>query len=130
MHPNPSVLALGILLLEIELKSTIEERGNQEGIETDFVTRSNANFFTAMRLIDRHSNEHILDNVPENIAQAIHACIKCDFVTYGQTTSLDDEHFRGAVYREIVRPLEDELWHSFKHLKPEDIGLETVGGSK
>jgi hypothetical protein len=130
MHKNPSVLALGILLLEIELNSTIEQKCDQEGVDFDFVARSNANFLKAMQLIDRNSDAHILDYVPENIAQAIQACIKCDFVSEGASTSLNDEYFREAVYREIVRPLEDELWHSFRQLKAEDIGLETVGDAQ
>lgn len=129
IHPNPSVLALGILLLEIELNAAIEAYDNGDAIPTGFA-KSNTDLFTAQRLLDPESDEHVLDKIPDKYRQSIQACLECNFVDSGFPASLEDEDFRQAVYGNIVRPLEDELWHSFPQLTPEDIGLETVGGSK
>lgn len=129
IHPNPSVLALGILLLEIELNAAIEDYDNGDVVPTGFA-KSNTDLFTAQRLLDPDSEEHVIDRIPDKYRQSIQACLECNFVDLGLPASLEDEEFRQAVYSNIVRPLEDELWHSYPLLTPEDIGLETVGGSK
>ena len=129
IHPNPSVLALGILLLEIELNESIEEYRDAEGTEKlpqSYLTQSNADLFIAQQLIDPNSQNHVLDRIVDRYQAAISACLYCNFVEEGSPTSLEDEDFRQAVYANIVRPLEDELWHSFPKLTPEDIGLEAV----
>jgi len=131
IHPNPSVLALGILLLEIELNAGIEKYRDAEDAEKlpqSFSSNSNADLFVAQRLIDPDSQDHVLDRLCDAYCKAINACLYCQFVEPGTSTSLDDEDFRQAVYANIVRPLEDELWHSFPKLTPESIGLEAVNG--
>ena len=131
IHPNPSVLALGILLLEIELNASIEEyREDAEKLPQNFSSNSNADLFVAQRLIDPESQDHVLDKLCDAYCTAINACLYCNFVDPDTSTSLDDEDFRQAVYANIVRPLEDELWHSFPKLTPESIGLEAVNGAK
>lgn len=118
VHPNPSVLALGILLLEIELESPIEGKRGEKDLDDDGMPTVNSDHFTALRLF-----EDMSDNLYKNYRQAIAACLKCDF--YDEETgnpSLDDPHFRQAIYNTIVRPLEQELQYGFE-LTPEDLGI-------
>jgi hypothetical protein len=118
IHKNPSVLALGILLLEIELRAGIEESTTEDDLSPTGEVDCNTSLFTAERLLESHR-----DDVYERFSKAIEACLKCDFVEDGAPTSLDDDNFRQAVYENIVVPLEEELETGFG-LKPEDLGLD------
>jgi hypothetical protein len=118
IHPNPSVLALGILLLEIELRSSIESQRTEDDYSVDGRVDCNTDYFTADRLL----KEDIMD-VYDGYKGAIQACLTCNFVDHEKSLSLDDHGFRQAVYEHIVLPLEEELFHGYG-LKPEDLGLE------
>jgi hypothetical protein len=118
IHKNPSVLALGILLLEIELRAGIEESATEDDLSPTGEVDCNTSLFTAERLLETQ-----IDDMFERYRNAIEACLKCDFVEDGASTSLDDEDFQQAVYENIVVPLEEELWIGFG-LKPQDLGLE------
>jgi hypothetical protein len=118
IHPNPSVLALGILLLEIELRSSIESQRTEDDYSVDGKVDCNTDYFTADRLL----KADIMD-VYDGYKGAVQACLTCKFVDYGKSMSLDDQGFRQAVYEHIVLPLEEELFHGYG-LKPEDLGLE------
>ena len=126
IHPNPSVLALGVLLLEIELWRKIEDSRDDRDLSPDGVADINTDLFTAKRLFDQRS-----DDMTMNYQRVIDACLKCRFVEPGQAATLDDEQFRHAVYCNIVEPLEDELFHAC-HLQPHQLGLEEPirGGSE
>jgi hypothetical protein len=118
IHKNPSVLALGILLLEIELRVGIEESTTEDDLSPAKGIDCNTTLFTAERLLETHCHDMF-----ERFRKALDACLKCDFIEDGAPTSLDDEDFRQAVYENIVVPLEEELYIGFG-LKPEDLGLE------
>jgi hypothetical protein len=120
IHPNPSVLALGILLLEIELRASIESSRTKDDLNPEGMADCNTNLFTAERLL-----EHNLQDVFDGYRRAVGACLTCDFVEPGAPTNLDDEEFRHAVYDKIVAPLEQELEFGFG-LKAKDLGLESV----
>jgi hypothetical protein len=121
IHPNPSVLALGILLLEIELDLPIEDERGDQDLDEDGKPTVNTDYFAALRLF-----EGISDDIYRNHRQAVSACLNCDF--YDEETmepSLDNPEFRQAVYDNIVRPLEQEL-HSAYELTPDDLGLDLI----
>ncbi|KAF2133134.1 hypothetical protein P153DRAFT_392987 [Dothidotthia symphoricarpi CBS 119687] len=121
LHPNPAILALGILLLEIELNSPIEHRRGDEDLNADGTPTINTDHFAALRLF-----EDMSDDLYVNYQQAVSACLNCDF--YDEDTmepSLDNPDFRQAVYKAIVRPLEQEL-HSAYELTLDDLGLDLV----
>jgi hypothetical protein len=117
VHPNPSVLALGILLLEIELRAGIEQSRTEEDLSPSGEVDCNTDLFTAERLLESNCND-----VFERFRKAVDGCLKCDFVDEGASTSLDDDNFRQAIYDNIVLPLEEELEIGFS-LTPEDLGL-------
>ncbi|KAH7396718.1 hypothetical protein DE146DRAFT_632945 [Phaeosphaeria sp. MPI-PUGE-AT-0046c] len=121
VHPNASVLALGILLLEIELDTPIERERGAEDLDDEGMPTVNTDYFAALRLFEGISDDFYL-----NHRQAVAACLNCDF--YDEETmrpSLDDPGFRQAVYNTIVRPLEQELLSAYD-LTPDDLGLNIL----
>lgn len=121
IHPNPSVLALGVLLLEIEMDLPIERKRGAEDLDEDGNPTVNTDYFAALRLF-----EGISDDIYRHHRQSVSACLYCDF--YDEETmepSLDNPEFRQAVYNNIVWPLEQEL-HSAYELTPDDLGLDLV----
>lgn len=120
IHPHPSILSLGILLLEIELQAAIESVRIDEDLSAESEVDCNTNFFTAERLLRKMSQD-----VFENYRRAIDNCLTCRFVEPGGLTNLDDDEFRQAVYENIVMPLENELESGF-NLRPADLGLENT----
>ena len=103
LHPCPPVLALGILLLEIELGVPIESKRADADLNGGKVN-ANTDYFTATRIL-----EESYDNMYHSYFKIIQACLDCKFFAELQRPSLEDEEFRQAVYDEIVVPLEEEL---------------------
>jgi hypothetical protein len=118
VHPNPSVLALGVLLLEIELWKNIEDCRDKGDLSSEGIAAMNIDLFTAKRLFNQR-----FDDMTMNYQIAIDACLKCNLVEPGQPTTLDDEQFRQAVYDQIVEPLEEELFHAC-HIRPHQLSCE------
>ena len=109
IHPNQSILALGILLLEIQLGKSIESQRSSEDLIDGKTVNVNTDLTTALRLLDDS-----VDDIYEDYRMAILACLNCNFVTADQAQDLDDAQFRQAVYDNIVAPLEQELYHGFR----------------
>ncbi len=109
IHPNQSILALGILLLEIQLGKPIESQRSPEDLINGQEVNVNTDLTTALRLL-----EDSIDDIYEGYRTAIQACLNCNFVTADQVPDLDDADFRQAVHDNIVVPLEQELYHGFK----------------
>jgi hypothetical protein len=109
IHPNQSILALGILLLEIQLGKPIESQRSSEDLIDGERVNVNTDLTTALRLL-----EDSVDDIYEGYRTAIQACLNCNFVTPDQALDLDNAEFRQAVYDNIVSPLEQELYHGFK----------------
>jgi len=121
IHPNPSVLALGILLLEIELGDVLESFREAGDLSPEGLENCDTAFFTAFRVW-----ENKLDNAYWGYKAAVEACLRCDFFERedGRPLSLEDEDFHEAIYEHIVQPLETELWIACR-VRPEEIGLES-----
>ena len=103
LHPCPPVLALGILLLEIELGVPIESKRADVDLNGGKLN-ANTDLFTASRILEESH-----DNMYNSYSKIIQACIDCKFLVNLQRQSLGDEEVRQAVYDEIVVPLEEEL---------------------
>lgn len=101
-HPNASVLALGILLLELHHWKGIEQftpsraipNGKGNG-ETDLVMAVGA-------------LESFRDDLPYNYRNVIDACVYCGFAD-GPQVSLQDDTFRQGVQDYIIGPLVEEF---------------------
>ena len=109
-HGNPSLLALGVLLLEVYLSSPIESRYVKEDL-IDGVPNENTNLTTALRLLDDLDGD-----LYDGYKAAIQACLDSDGETF------DSDEFRQKIYKDIVMPLEQELEHGF-NLTPEMLPL-------
>ena len=100
-HPSPTLLSLGIMLLEIHLNAPIEERWSADDL-TDGVQNANTNFTTALRLL------HDLEgDIYDGYRTAIEACLKF------KQEDLSKERLQQEIYDRIVAPLEQELLHGF-----------------
>lgn len=105
-HPNASVLALGIMLIEIDQWSVIEAN-RTDGHMSNGEINVNTDLTTAQRLLDELS-----DDLHENHKSAIQACLAPKFTTKAKV-SLEDADFRQGIYDNIVYPLELELFHGY-----------------
>lgn len=105
-HPNASVLALGIMLIEIDRWSVIEAN-RTDGHLSNGEINVNTDLTTAQRLLDELS-----DDLHENHKSAIQACLAPEFTTKAKV-SLEDADFRQGIYDNIVYPLELELFHGY-----------------
>ena len=120
LHQNPSLLSLGILLLELERCEPIESHWQEDDLEGG-QPNANTNLVVAERLL-----RSCINDIYENYRAAVEACLSCDFATI-EDVGLEDEQFRELVYKNIVAPLEEELWTAFK-ISPQQLpdGLQTV----
>lgn len=107
IHPNACVLALGILLLEIEMWDNIEKHRHSEDLTDGVTVNPNTDLTAAHRLVEETG-----DDLYENYKKAIEACLTCDFAPDTEP-SLDNEVFRDAFYEHVVLPLETELFHGW-----------------
>ncbi|KAL9000161.1 MAG: hypothetical protein Q9188_005727 [Gyalolechia gomerana] len=107
-HRNPSILALGILLLEIHTGKPIEVYRNPEDLSNGTEVNANTDWTVADRVVKS------LDDCSLGYKDAIQACLDTSWVSAGQRVSLDDEFTRHGLYSEVVQPLEDEVHHLFR----------------
>lgn len=107
-HRNPSILALGILLLEIHTGKPIEVYRNPEDLSNGTEVNANTDWTVADRVVKS------LDDCSLGYKDAIQACLDTSWVPARQRVSLDDEFTRDGLYSEVVQPLEDEVHHLFR----------------
>ncbi|KAJ5341807.1 hypothetical protein N7541_010931 [Penicillium brevicompactum] len=106
IHPFPTILALGIILLEIELGEDILD------IKSDpvFVSKRHKPFYVAQYLLKEIRKRFNLDS---GLFSAVTFCI--DRASFAQFDTLDSEallsnqQFIDTYYKRIVRPLEQDL---------------------
>ncbi|KAF4846956.1 hypothetical protein CGCSCA4_v005962 [Colletotrichum siamense] len=97
----PALLALGILLLELNLGRTIESLRNQYEKPPPGAPKLMYDSMTAQRLVyERH-----LDSL--NYRSAVQRCIGGEFARPG--LDLSDEDFRQEIYEKVVAILETDL---------------------
>lgn len=114
LHPSPAILALGILLLELQIWATIESRRIPDDLTDDGSVNVNTNLLTAERVFQETDDE-----IFENYRKAVRACLDCDFLDEHEV-NFNNEGFRSLVYANIVAPLERELYQGWK-MSPSDL---------
>ena len=107
-HRNPSILALGILLIEIHTGSPIESFRSANDLSNGQEVNANTDWTVADRVVKS------LDDCSLGYKGAIQACLDTPWVPAGQRVSLEDPLTRSGVYSDIVQPLEDELEYLFR----------------
>lgn len=104
-HRNPSILALGILLIEIHTGKLIENfRTDVERQEIN----TNTDWLVANRVVKT------LEDCSLGYRDAIQSCLDTPWVPAGQKVNLEDVATRAGVYQDVIRPLEDELTYLFR----------------
>ncbi|EYB25191.1 hypothetical protein FG05_08146 [Fusarium graminearum] len=97
-HTNPSILALGVLLIEIFNERAIEKwRTAKE--------RSNSNTATLQIVADRIVNK--MDS--SGSTKAIQACLSLDWIPVGRSAGLDDAETRTGFLKNVIWPIKQEL---------------------
>jgi hypothetical protein len=123
VHSYPGILALAILMLEMELGKTIETaRSKQEECMDDEESNINTDFNVAWSMFD---DDEIQDDTIPGFKAAVKACLnfsywnedtKPDDLINHREKLYDDITLRRKIYQEIVMPLERELYMSFPDL--------------
>ena len=101
-HGNPSILALGIVLLELYYCETLENACGVEASIFDFEKNGTTLLCSALGWVEDATND-----ISFKYLQAAQHCIKCFFDT--QSRSLMDDKFRQAVCEKVLVPLQEEL---------------------
>jgi hypothetical protein len=107
LHRNPSILSLGILLLELHKERPIEAYRKPE----DLINGTEVNVNTDYTVVDREVKK--LKDCSLDYQEAIQACLDMPWKPIGGI-SMDDPATRNGVYDSIIRPLENELKNLFR----------------
>lgn len=107
-HRNASILALGILLIEIHTGKPIEMYRTPKDLSNGTEVNANTDWTVADRIVKS------LDDCSLGYKDAIQACLDTSWVPAAQRVSLEDELTRNGLYNDVVRPLEDEVQHLFR----------------
>ncbi|KAI9646580.1 hypothetical protein NHQ30_004575 [Ciborinia camelliae] len=104
-HRNPSILALGILLIELYTGRLIENFRFE--IERQDIN-ANTDWLVANRVVKT------LEDCSLGYRDAIQSCLDTPWVPAGQRVNLEDVATRAGVYQDVIKPLEDELTYIFR----------------
>ncbi|CAG1964823.1 unnamed protein product [Fusarium graminearum] len=97
-HANPSILALGVLLIEIFNERPIEKWKTAK-------ERSNPNTATLQIVADRIVSK--MDS--SGSTKAIQACLSLDWIPVGRSAGLDDAETRTGFLKNVTWPIKQEL---------------------
>ncbi|TGO24877.1 hypothetical protein BPAE_0093g00400 [Botrytis paeoniae] len=104
-HRNPSILALGILLIEIHTGRLIESFRT----ETE---RQQVNTNTDLTVANRVVMS--LEDCSLGYRDVIQSCLDTPWVPAGQRVNLEDVATRAGVYQDVIQPLEEEFSYLFR----------------
>lgn len=101
-HRNPGILALGIILIEIDLGRPIE---------TYRTANENVNVNTDWIIAD--STVKVMNQCSEPYREAIRACLDITWVPAGHKVCLNDSQTRHGLYTNVISRLESEFDYLF-----------------
>jgi len=102
VHPNPDVLALGIVLLELFFGKPIEEYRLEEDLTPEGKVDVNTDYWAAVRLCDDADWD-----VHDDYRQAVKFCLNWNL--QGYANDFDGSTLYQSFYRNVAWPLEKEL---------------------
>jgi hypothetical protein len=114
IHSNPTLLSLGVVLLEITNGTLIEDHWYKEDLTNGSTPNDSTNLTAALRLLGKSDGKVVI-----GLQKAVKACLEWDVMNGGR----EDEGFAKRIYELIVEPLEEVLWHGF-NIKPEELGFD------
>ncbi|KAK0654138.1 hypothetical protein DIS24_g5497 [Lasiodiplodia hormozganensis] len=109
LHRNPSILALGILLIEIFNEKPIEKWRTPRERKDPAVAAATTAWMVADRVVKK------MDQSPSR--DAIEACLDLDWIPAGRGAGLDDQETRMGLLENVIAPLKQEMkWLSMNKL--------------
>jgi hypothetical protein len=121
VHPNASVLALGILLCELQYCTPVESWQN----DTETTRNVNTDYYTSLDLL---KNLEVDAGVDYYLATK--ACLQWEYFPAGELTSFESASVQRLFYQNVVKRLESEIFKSWK-LRPEDLNsLDSRGNEQ
>ncbi|RPA84580.1 hypothetical protein BJ508DRAFT_323489 [Ascobolus immersus RN42] len=115
-HKNPALLALGVLLLELELGKPIEALVPDLEDGADKSESRTALFIAANKVLETREYQ---ETVSDNHLLATESCINCAFTMRYRRFS--DEKFREAFCEEVILPILRDYCHENSVASFEDI---------
>lgn len=107
---NPTLFALGIILIELCMGQTIDELQRADEVNPDGTKHDLSDYQTADRLLKM---EEISDRFGRRWSEVVRRCVYCDLNQ--SKASLEEGAFRSAVHNDIVAELEED-YRQFFHL--------------
>ena len=103
-HGNPSLLSLGIVLLELGLDTPIENVISEMNTSDEAAEKASTILWTAQQWENDAAGE-----LSYSYRKVVQHCIRCFFDPLPPTTSLHDGDFMRAVSRDVIVSLQEEL---------------------
>lgn len=111
VHPNASVLALGILLCELQYCRPVGSWQNH----AETVRNVNADYYTSLDILKDLEVDAGIDYY-----LAAKACLKWEYFPTGELTSFESTSVQRLFYQNVIKRLESEIFKSWR-LRPEDL---------
>lgn len=117
-HPFPTLVTLGIMLMELYTTKPFRELATDCGVELPEGPDSRTRLLDVAAVFDEYKRE-----IPQNTGfyHAIQKCLDPRPWEDDQGQKFDDSGLRLAIYEEIIRPLEDELCDAFVNITIEEL---------
>ncbi|KAJ3571932.1 hypothetical protein NPX13_g5207 [Xylaria arbuscula] len=112
VHPNASVLALGILLCELHYCTTLELMQK----DSDTVRNVNTDYYTSLDMLKSLEADAGIDYY-----LATKACLQWEYYPTGQQADFESISVQRLFYQNVVKRLEAEIFKSWR-LRLEDLG--------
>lgn len=113
VHPNASVLALGILLCELHYCTPIESWQN----DTETARNVNTDYYTSLDLLKSLEVDAGVDYY-----LATKACLQWEYFPAGELASFESASVQRLFYQNVVKRLESEIFKSWR-LRLEDLNF-------
>lgn len=111
VHPNASVLALGILLCELHYCRPIESWQN----DTETARNVNTDYYTSLDILKNLEVDACVDYY-----LATKACLLWEYFPAGELTSFESASVQRLFYQNVIKRLESEIFKSWR-LRLEDL---------
>lgn len=111
IHPNASVLALGILLCELHYCKPVESWQRDQGTARNV----NSDYYTSLDLLKDLEGDAGVDYY-----LAAKACLQWEYLPAGELTSFESASVQRLFYQKVIKRLESEIFKSWR-LRSEDL---------
>lgn len=111
VHPNASVLALGILLCELHYCTPVETWQN----DPEAARNANTDYYTSLEILKNLEADAGVDYY-----LAVKACLQWEYYPAGELADFESDTVQRLFYQNVVKRLESEIFKSWR-LRLEDL---------